>query len=220
VADPLSWKSTNLRDRSAGTAADLRKHDASFEAATYVFDDPMRFERDDVLAEGEYRSLVTGWVDDMLLTVVYSMPEDNLCRIISARLLPMSATTMSKTYFTRKRGAPFRFSEEERRRLKTLSDAEIEARALSAPDNPPLTKEELKRMVLAREVRLIREKTGLSQPQFAARFHIGLARFRDFEQGRSEPDFVVRVFMKMILEDPAKVDRLVKIVERQGAVTA
>jgi putative transcriptional regulator len=125
---------------------------------------------------------------------------------------------MSKTYFTRKRGAPFRFSEEERRRLKALSDADIEARAMSDPDNPPLTKEQLKRMVLAREVRLTREKTGLSQPQFAARFHIGLARLRDFEQARSEPDFIVRVFLRMILEDPVKVDRLVKMVERQGAV--
>jgi len=127
---------------------------------------------------------------------------------------------MSKTHFTRKRGRPFRFSEEERRRLKNLSDPEIEARALSDLDNPPLSKEELQRMVLAREVRLTREKTGLSQPQFAARFHIGLARLRDFEQARSEPDFIVRVFLRMIFEDPAKVDRLVKIVERQSAVTA
>jgi putative transcriptional regulator len=75
-------------------------------------------------------------------------------------------------------------------------------------------------MVLAREVRLTREKLGLSQPEFAARFHIGLARLRDFEQARSEPDFIVRVFLRMIYEDPAKVDRLVKTVERQGAVTA
>jgi putative transcriptional regulator len=75
-------------------------------------------------------------------------------------------------------------------------------------------------MVLAREVRLTREKTGLSQPQFADRFHIGLARLRDFEQARSEPDFIVRVFLRMIREDPIKVDRLVKLVERQGAVTA
>ena len=63
----------------------LEKHDGSFEAATCVFDDPMRLGRDDVFAEGEYRSIVTGRVDDMLLTVVYSMPEDYLCRIISAR---------------------------------------------------------------------------------------------------------------------------------------
>jgi putative transcriptional regulator len=128
--------------------------------------------------------------------------------------------TMSKTYFTRKRGAQYRFSQGERSRFDKLTDAEIEARALSDPDNPPQTKEQLRRMVLAREVRLTREKLGLSQPEFAARFHIGVARLRDFEQARSEPDFIVRVFLRMIYEDPAKVDRLVKTVERQGAVTA
>ena len=127
---------------------------------------------------------------------------------------------MSETFFIRKRGAPFRLSDRERARLKNVSDAEAESRALSDPDNPPLSKEQLKRMVLAREVRLIREKTGLSQPQFAARFHIGLARLRDFEQARSEPDFIVRVFLRMIQEDPVKADRLVKLVERQGAATA
>jgi hypothetical protein len=45
-------------------------------------------------------------------------------------------------------------------------------------------------------------------------------RLRDFEQARSEPDFIVRVFLRMILEDPARADRLVRIVERQSAVTA
>ncbi|MFL6600458.1 MAG: helix-turn-helix domain-containing protein [Steroidobacteraceae bacterium] len=99
-----------------------------------------------------------------------------------------------------------------------MTEADIEARAASDPDNPPATREELSRMVLAREVRLTREKLGLSQPEFAARFHIGLARLRDFEQARSEPDFIVRVFLRMIYEDPAKVDRLVKTVERQSAV--
>jgi putative transcriptional regulator len=120
---------------------------------------------------------------------------------------------MSKTYLTRKRGAQYRFSPEEKRRLDNLSDAEIEAAAFSDPDNPPQTREQLRRMVLAREVRLTREKLGLSQPEFAARFHIGLARLRDFEQARSEPDFIVRVFLRMIYEDPAKADRLIKLVE-------
>lgn len=126
---------------------------------------------------------------------------------------------MSKIYFTRKRGAQHRSSAEDKRRLSSLTDAGIEARALSDPDNPPQTQEQLRRMVLAREVRLTREKLGLSQPEFAARFHIGLARLRDFEQARSEPDFVVRVFLRVIYESPAKADRLVRIVERQG-VTA
>lgn len=127
---------------------------------------------------------------------------------------------MSKISFKRKRGASFRFTEKERNRLKGVSDAEAEARALADPDNPPLSDRQLRRMALAREVRLVREKTGLSQPQFAARFHIGLARLRDFEQARSEPDFVVRVFLRMIQEDPGRAERLVKLVERDHATIA
>jgi putative transcriptional regulator len=127
---------------------------------------------------------------------------------------------MNKVSFSRKRAATFRFSEKERRRLKSFSDAEKESQALADPENPPLTEQQLDRMALAREVRLVREKTGLSQPQFAARFHIGLARLRDFEQARSEPDFIVRVFLRMILEDPRKADRLVKLVERETVAPA
>jgi putative transcriptional regulator len=123
---------------------------------------------------------------------------------------------MSKTSFSRKRGAPFQFSDSERQRLKKVTAADIEARALSDPDNPPVSGQQLNRMSLAREVRLVREKTGLSQAQFAARFRIGVARLRDFEQGRSEPDFVVRVFLRMILETPATADRLIKSVEREA----
>lgn len=67
-------------------ASNLKKHHVSFEAATYVFDDPTRLERDDVFAEGEWRSIATGRVDKVLLTVVYSSLEENLYRIISARI--------------------------------------------------------------------------------------------------------------------------------------
>ena len=67
-------------------ASNEDKHGVSFELATFVFDDPMRFEEVDVFSEGEYRSIVTGRVNDNLLTVVYAAPADNLYRIISARL--------------------------------------------------------------------------------------------------------------------------------------
>jgi uncharacterized protein len=66
-------------------ASNLEKHGVSFEAATYVFDDPMRFEQEDVFAQGEYRNIVIGQVNGVLLTVVYSLPEEDLYRIISAR---------------------------------------------------------------------------------------------------------------------------------------
>ena len=66
-------------------ALNLEKHGVSFEAATYVFDDPMRLEQEDVFAQGEYRNIVIGQVDGVLLTVVYASPEEDIYRIISAR---------------------------------------------------------------------------------------------------------------------------------------
>lgn len=108
---------------------------------------------------------------------------------------------MSKSLATRKCAAPLQLLGRDRRQLEKVADADSDSR-----------------MSLAREVRLVREKTGLSQPQFAARFRIGLGRLRDFEQARSEPDFIVRVFLRMILENPAKAERLIKLVERQDAV--
>jgi uncharacterized protein len=66
-------------------ASNLEKHGVSFESATYVFDDPRRLEQLDEFSEGEYRNIVIGQVDGVLLTVVYSTPEEDLYRIISAR---------------------------------------------------------------------------------------------------------------------------------------
>jgi uncharacterized DUF497 family protein len=66
--------------------SNLRKHGVSFEAATYVFDDPMQLEQEDLFSQGEYRSIVIGRVGGELLTVVYTSPEENHLRIISARL--------------------------------------------------------------------------------------------------------------------------------------
>jgi uncharacterized DUF497 family protein len=39
-----------------------------------------------VFAHGEYRNIVVGQVDGVVLTVVYAAPEEDLYRIISARL--------------------------------------------------------------------------------------------------------------------------------------
>ena len=59
---------------------------ASPSAAAAVFDDPARLEEDDLFARDEYRTIMVGSVDGMVLTVVYAEPEEALIRIISARL--------------------------------------------------------------------------------------------------------------------------------------
>jgi uncharacterized DUF497 family protein len=66
-------------------ASNVEKHGVSFGLATYVFDDPKRLDRADAFAEGEYRSVVIGRVNGRLLSVVYTAPEGELYRIISAR---------------------------------------------------------------------------------------------------------------------------------------
>jgi uncharacterized DUF497 family protein len=71
-------------------ASNVEKHGVSFELATYIFGDPMRLERADTFAEGEYRSIIIGRVRDMLLSVVCTAPEDDLYRIISARFATSS----------------------------------------------------------------------------------------------------------------------------------
>ena len=65
--------------------SNLAAHGVRFETAVDVFNDPMRLEEDDSFAEGEYRTIVIGHSDGTILTVVYTEPEENLIRIISAR---------------------------------------------------------------------------------------------------------------------------------------
>lgn len=123
---------------------------------------------------------------------------------------------MTKTSFQRKRSRPFRFSPTERERLASLSDVDLEAAAARDADNPPLDEARLRRMQIARDVRRVREMTGLSQPQFAARYRIGLGRLRDFEQARSEPDLVVRVYYLLIQQDPRRAEALIRDVEQES----
>src|SRR5690349_4855471 len=51
-----------------------------------------------------------------------------------------------------------------------MTDEEIEAAALSDPDNPPLIDEELARMMSIPNVQEIRERPGLTVEEFAERF--------------------------------------------------
>src|SRR6202162_1473737 len=87
-------------------------------------------------------------------------------------------------------------------RLDAMSDEERHAAALSDPDAQPLTPEDFKRMKRTPQVRVIRRALGLSQEEFAARFHIPVGTLRDWEQGRSEPDQPARAYLAVIAGDP------------------
>lgn len=90
-------------------------------------------------------------------------------------------------------------------RLEAMTEEEIEANALSDPDNPPMTPEELARMRHVPQPRRIRERLGLTQEQFAERFEIPLGTLRDWEQRVSEPDRSARTLLRVIEQDPEAV---------------
>lgn len=57
------------------------------------------------------------------------------------------------------------------------------------------------------DVRAIRQKRGLSQAAFAARFGFSIGRIRDWEQGRSNIDAPSRVLLTVIDKEPEAVER-------------
>jgi putative transcriptional regulator len=102
---------------------------------------------------------------------------------------------------------PARLTPEEEAFQDALTEEDIERLAREDPDNPPSTEEELNRGVAARELRLTREKTGLSQKQFAERYRIDLAHLREVEEGRVMPASAFLAYLKVIAREPEAVDR-------------
>jgi putative transcriptional regulator len=112
---------------------------------------------------------------------------------------------------------PPKMSEEARARLDAMTDEEITAAAESDPDNPPLTDEELERVRQARWVQAVRARTGLSQSRFAEVYRINVARLRDLEQGRTQPDSAMLAYLTVIAREPAAVKRALRE-EQKAAV--
>jgi putative transcriptional regulator len=57
------------------------------------------------------------------------------------------------------------------------------------------------------DVKALRARLNLTQEEFARRYHLTLARVRDWEQGRSDPDGAVRAYLKVITKNPKAVER-------------
>ena len=56
------------------------------------------------------------------------------------------------------------------------------------------------------DVRTVRQKTGLSQGEFAARYALNLRTVQEWEQGRSEPDLATRAYLTVIDRNPQAVE--------------
>jgi putative transcriptional regulator len=95
-------------------------------------------------------------------------------------------------------------------RLDAMTEAERHAAAASDPDSRPLTADDFKRMKKTPRAKIIRRALGLSQEEFAARFHVPIGTLRDWEQGRKEPDAAARSYLVVIGRNPDAVMEALK----------
>jgi putative transcriptional regulator len=78
---------------------------------------------------------------------------------------------------------------------------------MSDPDARPMTPEQLQAARRVPQTKTLRRVLGLTQEEFAVRYHIPLGTLRDWEQGRCEPDQPARAYLAIIAHDPEGVER-------------
>ncbi|MFO1465062.1 MAG: helix-turn-helix domain-containing protein [Steroidobacteraceae bacterium] len=89
-----------------------------------------------------------------------------------------------------------------------LAAPPAERRAACDRSEKPMTPDELRRSRKVPRVKTLRRALGLTQEEFASRYHIPLGTLRDWEQGRTEPDQPAKAFLRVIAKDPEKIYRL------------
>ena len=100
-------------------------------------------------------------------------------------------------------------------RLRKMTDEEVHAAALNDPDAQPLTDEAMAGMRRVPRARTLRRALGLTQEEFAARYHIPIGTLRDWEQGRAEPDQPARAYLKAIAGNPDAVRQALRAAVRE-----
>ena len=89
--------------------------------------------------------------------------------------------------------------------FEAMTEAARQTAAMSDPDAQPITPDNEKKMKRTPQVKVIRRALGLSQEEFATRFHIPLGTLRDWEQSRKAPDAAARAYLRVIARNPQAV---------------
>jgi putative transcriptional regulator len=89
-----------------------------------------------------------------------------------------------------------------------MTDEEVLAAAKSVPDARPLTPDQLAKMRRVSRVRVLRQRLGMTQVEFAEAFHLPITTLRDWEQRRSTPDAPARALLLAIKRAPEVMRRL------------
>src|SRR4051812_18479740 len=101
------------------------------------------------------------------------------------------------------------------RPMRPMTQQEIEAAAARDRESRPLTPADFARMKRTPQVKIIRRALGMSQEDFAARYHIPIGTLRDWEQGRAVPDQAARAYLTVIARDPEAVRKALDMKKRK-----
>lgn len=118
---------------------------------------------------------------------------------------------MSKTDTTRvtvKPGEPLPRGDTDWAQLEALTDEEVIAAARSDPNAQLLNPEQLATMRRVSRVKVLRQRLGMTQAEFAQAFHLPITTLRDWEQRRSTPDAPARALLLAIERNPEVMRRL------------
>jgi len=66
------------------------------------------------------------------------------------------------------------------------------------------------------DVKSLRTRLDLAQPEFAARYGLSVGTVRDWEQGRTVPDRPAQILLRVIEAEPDLVRRVVANISRVG----
>ena len=85
---------------------------------------------------------------------------------------------------------------------RPMTEAEITAAAQADPDARPMTEAELRAARRVPRAKILRRALGITQEEFAARYHVPLGTLCDWKQGRAEPDPPAKAYLAAIARDP------------------
>lgn len=103
---------------------------------------------------------------------------------------------------------PYQVAPLDERALDAMTDEDIARQIAENPDAAPeLTDEQWERAEIGTRLRRLRERLGLSQAAFGARYRIPPASLRDWEQGRRKPDSATLAYLTVIERETEAVER-------------
>jgi putative transcriptional regulator len=91
--------------------------------------------------------------------------------------------------------------------IDAQTDEEIARHVAEDPDAAPIL---TAAATAAAITRAVRQRLGISQAEFSARYHVPVGTLRDWEQNRKQPDAPALAYLRVIAREPEMVARALR----------